>query len=431
MIVLSLFDGMSCGQIALERAGITVDKYYSSEIDKYAIKVTQKNYPDTIQLGDICGIQYEDGALFHHQNDDPMKNGGSFYADIDLIIGGSPCQGFSFAGKQLNFSDERSKLFFEFVRLLKEIKPKYFLLENVIMSKMSNDVISGILGEIYPECVKQGELFRTGRLDPILINSALVSAQNRRRLYWTNIPGVVQPDDKGIMLKDIIEDAYTERGKSYPIAAMYSSAGNVENYLNKSNRQPVKTNKLFNVNPSGHGMNGWVYDTNGKAPRVTTNKGEGNKILNSQTIKIGAFRGRNPENPTSCQLGLETKQRLELRSDYKSNCLTSVQKDNVVVKGFENFKTKNSILKIKKNMKNINEKANPLTSSSTNNPAGDGCTIISQDQVTWRKLTPIECERLQTVDDNYTNHVSNSRRYQMLGNGWTVDVVAHIFKGLK
>lgn len=166
MNVLSIFDGMSCGRIALERAGIKVDNYYASEIDKYAIQIAKKNYPDIIHIGDVTKVK---------ANDLPK---------IDLLIGGSPCQGFSFAGKQLNFEDERSKLFFEFVRLLEECKPKYFLLENVKMKKEYQDIISSYLG-----------------VEPIKINSSLVSAQNRERLYWTNIPNIRQPEDKGIFIK--------------------------------------------------------------------------------------------------------------------------------------------------------------------------------------------------------------------------------------
>ena len=160
MRVLSLFDGMSCGQIALKKAGIPVTKYFASEIDKHAIKVTQENFPDTIQLGSVTDVTTDQ------------------VGEIDLLIGGSPCQGFSFAGKNLNFDDPRSKLFFEYVRLLKELKPKYFLMENVRMSKKSQDIISEHLG-----------------VEPIVINSNLVSAQNRHRLYWTNIP-FDMPTDK-------------------------------------------------------------------------------------------------------------------------------------------------------------------------------------------------------------------------------------------
>jgi DNA (cytosine-5)-methyltransferase 3A len=171
MNVLSLFDGMSCGRLALDRCGIKYDNYFASEIDKYAIKVTQKNYPDTIQLGDITLLK------------------GDTLPKIDLLIGGSPCQGFSFAGKQLNFQDPRSKLFFEYVRLLRETNPKYFLLENVKMKKEYQDVISEQLG-----------------VKPIEIDSKLVSAQTRKRLYWTNIPGVTVPEDRKIFLRDILLD---------------------------------------------------------------------------------------------------------------------------------------------------------------------------------------------------------------------------------
>ena len=171
MNILSLFDGMSCGRLALDRLGIKVDKYYASEIDKYAIQVASANYPDTIQIGDVCDVKGED------------------YPNIDLILAGSPCQGFSFAGKQLAFDDPRSALFFEFVRVLKEVNPKYFLLENVKMKKEFLDIISDQVG-----------------VEPILINSSLLSAQNRQRYYWTNIPGVEQPEDRGLVLKDILED---------------------------------------------------------------------------------------------------------------------------------------------------------------------------------------------------------------------------------
>ena len=169
--VLSLFDGISCGHIALDKAGIPINKYYASEIDKYAIKVTNKNYPDTINLGDVTTV-----------------NGELFTEKIDLLIGGSPCQGFSQAGKMKNFDDPRSKLFWEYVRILHEVKPKYFLLENVVMKQEWQDIISEALG-----------------VKPIMIDSALTSAATRKRLYWTNIPGVGQPEDLGITFGDIRE----------------------------------------------------------------------------------------------------------------------------------------------------------------------------------------------------------------------------------
>lgn len=302
--VLSLFDGISCGQVALERAGIKVNKYFASEIDKYAIKVTQSNYPNTIQIGDVTKVKGVD------------------LPKIDLLIGGSPCQGFSFAGKQLNFDDPRSKLFFEFVRLKNELKPKYFLLENVKMKKEYQDIISKYMG-----------------CEPIVINSALVSAQNRVRLFWTNIPGIEQPEDKNIYLVDIIESGIVDRNKSFCIDANYAKGGNLKQYFEKSRRQLVFCGAMR----GRYLVNGKRQDGKMKTAGLTT-------------------------------------QRMEIRYDGKTNTITTVQKDNyaVFIDGF-------------------------------------------------RKLTPIECERLQTVPDNYTNHVSNSHRYKMLGNGWTVDVIVHIF----
>ena len=228
MNVLSLFDGMSCGQIALDKLGITPQNYFAAEIDKHAIKVAKANYPDMVHLGDVREVRTKHGGL-HAMN----ENGVGDLYDIDLLIGGSPCQGFSFAGKQLNFEDPRSILFFEYVRLLKALKPKYFLLENVRMKKESQDIITEYLG-----------------VEPIEINSNLVSAQNRRRLYWTNIPFEGLPEDEGIVLADILEDGFTDREKSYCLDASYYKGGgasNVRLYFEKSRRQIVfgsGTNKL-------------------------------------------------------------------------------------------------------------------------------------------------------------------------------------------
>ena len=176
MNVLSLFDGMSCGQIALNKCGIHYDNYYASEIDKHAIQVTQSNYPDTIQVGSVTELDAKD------------------LPKIDLLIGGSPCQGFSKEGKRLNFKDPRSVLFFEYYRLLKELKPKYFLLENVKMNKESQNIITDLLG-----------------VEPILINSNLLSAQNRPRLYWTNIPGLEEPENKNVKFSDILQSDVSEK----------------------------------------------------------------------------------------------------------------------------------------------------------------------------------------------------------------------------
>lgn len=260
MNVLSLFDGMACGRIALERCGYNVTNYFASEIDKYAMKVAKANYPDIQHLGDVRSVITDD------------------LPEIDLLIGGSPCQGFSFAGRHLNFEDQRSRLFFEYVRILEETQPRYFLLENVRMSKESERVISEFL-----DC------------EPITINSNLVSAQNRHRLYWTNIPVDGLPDDKGIKLADIIESGNVDRDKAHCIDANYWKGGNLKSYFEKNRRQ----------------------------------------------------------------------------------------------------------------------------------------LVFGQSVDDYRKLSPIECERLQTVPDNYTAHVSNTQRYKMLGNGWTVDVVAHILKNIE
>ena len=302
--VLSLFDGMSCGQIALEKAGIEVDKYYAAEIDKYAIKVAKANYPDMIHLGDVREVKADS------------------LPKIDLLIGGSPCQGFSFAGKQLNFDDPRSKLFWEYVRLLKDLKPKYFLLENVRMKKESMDVITEALG-----------------VEPVFINSNLVSAQNRQRYYWTNIPMDNLPDDKGVVLSDILEGGHVDRDKSHCIDANYFKGGNLKSYFEKHRRQLVFSDDgmchVGDADLKGHDYNRRVYHPDGKGPSLCASSG-GN---------------------------------LEPKTYIKPN--------------------------------------------------------------SWRKLTPLECERLQTVPEGYTNHVSNTQRYKMLGNGWTVDVIKHIFEGVQ
>lgn len=283
MNVLSLFDGMSCGQIALNKIGITPVKYYAAEVDKYAIKVTQANYPNTVQLGDVTKWREWDIN----------------WPSIDLLIGGSPCQGFSFAGKQLAFDDPRSALFFEYLNILNHIKsvnPNVkFLLENVRMKKQYLDIISNFLSA-----------------QPVFINSRIISAQNRPRYYWSNINFTDITDHK-VFLKDILQPD-EEIEKKY-----------------------ILSEKLLNG------------------------------FYNSKSQFKGRFKPHT------------------VFSD-KSYCLTA--------RYFKMGKT-------------------------------DPYIEMQSGQI--RKLTPIECERLQTVPDNYTNHVSNTQRYKMLGNGWTVDVVAHIF----
>ena len=253
MNVLSLFDGSACTRVALDRLRIPVTRYYASEVDKYAIKVAMKNYPDIVQVGDVCNLHTEKGIWWSSKRGiDPIK--------IDLLVGGSPCQGFSFAGKQLNFDDPRSKLFWEYVRLLKELKPKYFLLENVRMKQEYQDVISDALG-----------------VKPIAINSRLLSAQNRQRLYWTNIPNVTQPEDKGLVLQDILEYGFADREKSHCLDANYFKGGNLKSYFTKHRRQLVFSDDglchVGDADIKGHGYNKRVYHPEGKAPSLCAASG--------------------------------------------------------------------------------------------------------------------------------------------------------------
>ena len=434
MNVLSLFDGMSCGRIALERLGITVDNYYASEIDKYAIQVSQANYPDIIQVGDVTELDT------------------STLPKIDLIMGGSPCQGFSFAGKQLAFDDPRSALFFEFVRCVKELQPKYFLLENVRMKKEYLDVISEYMG-----------------VEPIMINSALVSAQNRVRFYWTNIPGIEQPEQRGIVLRDILETQTNEQPvkdtkrnqrhyrnddeKSLCMTAtMYKRAGNNGMTLVKETHDtPKHIGTAVDIN--GHDILKRVYSPDGKSPTVTT-CGGGNT---EPKVVAGAWRGRYyKDGVRQDQFGSvagKTKQMLELRKDEKTNTVTTVQKDNVVVETITVDKEKKQ-LTIKEATKkgyttiedgdcfdmtfpnsktrrgrNMKDKSNCLTAANYDYMRYEHSD--EDKEVYWRKLTPVECERLQTVPDNYTNHVSNTQRYKMLGNGWTIEVITHILKNME
>ena len=316
--VLSLFDGMSCGMIALDRLGIKVDNYYASEIDKYAMQVSKANYPEIIQVGDITKLDL------------------STLPKIDLVMGGSPCQDLSFANsKGQGLAGKRSSLFFEFHKAISYLQPKYFLLENVKMKKENLDIISHYMG-----------------VEPILINSSLLSAQSRQRYYWTNIPNVKQPEERGIVLRDILEDQPQRIGKT--------------------SDKPQHIGTAVDIN--GHDILKRVYSPNGKSPTMNS-MGGGNR---EPKVVVGAYRGRYNEDGS-------TSQKLELRKDEKTNTITTVQKDNVLTK----------------------------------------------DKVYWRKILPIEAERLQTVPDNYTNHVSKTQRFRMLGNGWTIEVIAHILKNME
>ncbi|MCK5606339.1 DNA (cytosine-5-)-methyltransferase [Candidatus Pacearchaeota archaeon] len=313
MNILSCFDGMGCGLQALKQAGIPITNYFASEVDKYAIQIAKKNHPEIIELGDVTKWQEWD------------------LPKIDLLIGGSPCQGFSFAGKQLNFDDPRSALFFEFVKIKESLGPKFFLLENTKMKQDFQDIISGALVT-----------------KSVLINSALVSAQNRNRLYWSNFE-VSQPQDKEIYLKDIVHD-FTDFENDYELIKI-SKKGVYKKFQNKASC-----------------LTGGAHSDGNHS----------DMDLIGRPIHIG---------------------------------------DATDIKGFD----------ILKRIYSIYGKSPTLTTMQ----GGNRHPKIALNDYEYRRLTPIECERLQTLPDNYTQGVSNTQRYKMLGNGWTVSVIKHIFNGIK
>lgn len=560
MNVLSLFDGMSCGMIALDRLGIKVDNYYASEIDKYAIQVSQANYPDIIQVGDITKLDL------------------STLPKIDLVMGGSPCQGFSFAGKQLAFDDPRSALFFEFHKAISYLQPKYFLLENVRMKKEYLDIISEYMG-----------------VEPIFINSSLVSAQSRQRYYWTNIPGIEQPEERGIVLRDILEDQVgsehyvgdnmqknykggnqlnpnyksqantihnsdkksgticagthgyangyvgdkhkpvkqTERNARHlkqlddkslcMTASMYKGAGNngmtlvPQKLVDDTSDLPEKSSvikanyyKSSKANFENDTTKGGKFSATGipqklvsdepqddKLDKMTTKDGKaycvtanydaarpknsmdrkqrtmipledgqelpsGTEYIYDETnkshkpqhigtavdVKAAAWRGRSLNEDGKNVKWKETKpkQMLETRKDEKSNTVSTFTKDNLVVQSYREVRTEEAKKARRENRQKTGKDHTPFRAKelqprddgkvgtvtpSLNNDHKISLTKNNDQEVYWRKLTPLECERLQTVPDNYTNHVSNTQRYKMLGNGWTIEVIAHILKNME
>lgn len=377
MKILSLFDWMACWYEALQRAWIKIDKYYASEIDKYAIQIATKNHPDIIEIWDVTQVKWED------------------YKDIDLLIWWSPCQWFSLAWKQLNFSDERSKLFFEFVRLKEEIKPKYFLLENVKMKKEYEHIISEYMW-----------------VEPIEINSALLSAQNRKRLYRTNIPWIEQPKDKWLLLKDILEENVDEK---YYISDkqfnMIRSWNGLNNPTDLGTDRKIKRIWWLYWQVTRR----WVYDENWIAPTITAS--------------MWMWWGHVPMLPCATQLGNSAKfwnsywnnkaytlracqpnWVIQIKNATKQWYLEAYPWDWIDI-SYLNSKTKRWRVQ--------HWKSQTLTTQQA--------LWVLDDNIRIRKLTPIECERLQTLPDNYTEWVSDSQRYKMLGNWWTVDVIAHIF----
>lgn len=420
MKVLSLFDGMSCGQIALRQLGIIPEVYYASEIDKHAIKQTQINFPGTVQLGDVT----------------KWKEWDIDWKSIDLVLAGSPCQGFSFAGKQLAFDDPRSKLFFVFIDILNHIRSLnpdvLFLLENVNMKKSHMRIISEFCGVF-----------------PVNINSNLVSAQNRDRWYWTNIrtkqvglfgevyADIPQPEDKGIFLRDILEKEVDEK--------YYVSQAVLNRMLRRNYSQPAinpdKTGTLNTKNNSGQMSinSGTTFiSVDGKAPTQRSATGRSlDKKHNYQFIKLN-IEGKvsKNQNKASCftagahsggyhsdmdlicvaMRGREDgKQHLEPQSTGKTNCLTSVQKDNLILQRARGANTGGIFEGKTPTLSTCAWEQNNLLSTS-------GCI---------RRLVPIECSRLQTVPAWYIWKCSDTQIYKMLGNGWTVDVIVHILSYMK
>jgi len=498
MKVLSLFDGMSCGQIALKQLGIIPEKYYASEIDKHAIKQTQLNFPDTVQLGDVT----------------KWKEWDIDWKSIDLVLAGSPCQGFSFAGKQLAFDDPRSKLFFVFIDILNHIRSLnldvLFLLENVNMKKSHMKIISEYCGVF-----------------PVNINSNLVSAQNRDRWYWTNIKtkqvglfgevyvDIPQPEDKGIFLRDILESEVDE--KYYVSQAVLDRMNNPhKNFSPKVD--PKKTGCLSTGNNSAKMSfdSGTTFiSVDGKAPTQRNATGRSlDRKHNYQFIKLNIEGKVSPnQNKSSCftagahsggyhsdmdlicvaMRGREDgNQHLEPQFTGKTNCITSVQKDNLILQrsrgnnsgGIFEGKTptlsacaweQNNLLceRQKRNYKSADEKAHTFLSTSHKGSQANGMTLVKsviqlnpstdsggaqpyqQDRIydidgispallaemssgthailteRIRRLTPIECSRLQTIPFWYRWKCSDTQIYKMLGNGWTVDVIVHILSFMK
>ncbi len=386
MKVLSLFDGISCGMLALQRTGIPVERYDAFEIDKYAVTVSKNNFPEIVHHGNVFDGDFTE------------------FKGHDLLLGGSPCTYWSIAkkGRETTSDGMGFQLFMEYVRALRESECKYFLYENnYSIHQNIKDEISKYLG-----------------VEPIMINSALLSAQNRKRCYWTNIPNVTQPDDKGILLKDVLESGIAWQDKSYCMTSSYNGAV-LYNTLERKQRTMIAV--PFNtVNGKSHTIPA-TYAKTGEKPFSTFGSERGKQRV---AIPIGAAqRGRYVDDKN-------TEQHIEVREDGKSNCLTTVQKDTLVCapirigqygKGGQGQR-----------IYSVRGKSVTLSANGGGQGAKTGLYKIDLPDGDYiiRKLTPIEAERLQTLPDNYTEGISNTQRYKCIGNGWTVDVIAHILGGL-
>jgi DNA (cytosine-5)-methyltransferase 3A len=426
--ILSLFDGISCGRLALDRAGLPVEKYDAFEIDKYAVTVSLNNYPDIVQHGDVFNGDFTQ------------------FKGYDLLLGGSPCTYWSIAkkGRETTCDGMGFKLFMQYIRALEESQCKYFLYEN-------NDSIHKNI---------KAEISKYLGVEPIMINSALLSAQNRKRCYWTNIPNVGQPKDKGIMLADILENALPWQDKSYCMTSSYNGAV-LWNTLERKQRTMVAV--PFNtVNGKAHTVTA-TYGKAGEKPfspygserakqRVAipintyNNDGEKSRTVmagyykygEATLIKNNGFKGGATavaEPVGAAQRGRyvddkNTEQHIELRKDSKSNCLTTVQKDTLVCTPIRVGQYGNGGQG--QRIYSVRGKSVTLSANGGGQGAKTGLYKIDLPDGDYiiRKLTPIEAERLQTLPDNYTAGISNTQRYKCIGNGWTVDVISHILEGL-
>ena len=440
--VFSAFDGLSGAQVALNQAGIKYGTYYASEVDEYAIQIAQKNYPTTVQLADISHIKGKDQGNIH------------------LMIGGSPCTGFSFAGKRLNFDDPQSRLFFEFVRLLKEIKPRYFLLENVRMANKHKKIITEHMG-----------------VEPIALDSALLSAQRRLRLYWTNIPGVKQPQDQGLVLKDILESDATE--------PMYSNI--YGGFQEKKPREHY--NKSVTIRPAkggGHipSVTKKIYTRIEKQKvKVRKHSIDTNKLVeflrehrSVSTAKIAEhcevpltmaehwFRQDSSFSIPPAEVWSKLKEILGITTAEWDKRITEFEERDGVYEMSERItqtpgknpplkasapnkiedkyylsgKMVDYIMADKYNNKGEIDpvKARALTKSYHKMQRANIATYVSGDNAPFdksniRRLLPVEAERLQTLPDNYTQGVSDTQRYRMIGNGFTTLVVSFILAHMK
>lgn len=407
MKVLSLFDGISCGRLALERAGIPVEKYYASEIDKYAIQVAQKNYPDTIQVGDVNKLNYLE------------------LLDVDMIIGGSPCQDLSIAKQnRQGLRGERSGLFWKYVEALEVIHPRWFLLENVAsMRNEDRDAITETLKKIYPET------------ECIMINSALVSAQQRKRYYWTNWH-VEQPQDKGILLKDILESGQVIRaGKSH---AVISSVGRTteREYFKKNQGELVAVPCAMRTREDGLGKFKRVETKDdGKANSLTsvqTDSMVAEPICNFVKNKMSDIEKKYGEVPE--MFNPYNKQKITDKAPTQT-CACASQTTSSTVMMFQPVRIGelNGLSKAQGNrIYSVRGKSVCLNANGGGGGAKTGLYKVDLPDGDYiiRKLTPVECARLQTMPDHWCDGISPTQQYKCLGNGWTCDVIAHILKQL-